>query len=76
MDDSQAQTTQRSGSRALARQTLHWFASLQLAVSLLLGLAAILAVATLLESGIMAPNTPSGMSTKAPGSWPCSVCWP
>ena len=50
MDDSRAQADPSSRLRALAWQTLSWFASLKLAVMLLVGLAAVLAAATLLES--------------------------
>jgi cytochrome c-type biogenesis protein CcsB len=50
MDESQSEASTTPKRRGLAWQTFQWFASLQLAVMLLAGLAAILAVATLLES--------------------------
>ena len=45
MDDSPAQVDPSSRRRVLARQTLSWFASLKLAVLLMVGLAAVLATA-------------------------------
>ena len=50
MDDPQSRAAASSRMRAAAWQTLNWFASLKLAVMLLLGLAAVLAAATLLEA--------------------------
>ncbi len=50
MDDSQSQVSASPGLRTLAWQMLNWFASLKLAVVLLLVLAAVLAAATILES--------------------------
>ena len=50
MDESRAQADPSSQAASPRRQTLTWFASLRLAVMLLVGLAAVLAAATLLES--------------------------
>ena len=50
MVDSRAQVDPNFRLPSLAWQTLTWFASLRLAVMLLVGLAAVLAAATLLES--------------------------
>ncbi len=49
MDETRTQAAPSHTLRALARQTLNWLASLKLAVMLLVGLAAVLAVATFLE---------------------------
>ena len=49
MNESGGQKGASLGLRALAGQTLDWFASLKLAVVLLVALAAVLAAATLLE---------------------------
>ncbi len=49
MNESGAQNGASLGLRALAGRILDWFASLKLAVTLLVGLAAVLAAATLLE---------------------------
>ena len=50
MDDSRAQMSPSHPLRAAVRQTLGWFASPKLAVMLIVGIAAVLAVATVLES--------------------------
>ena len=51
MDESGAQNGASLGLRAFAGRTLDWFASLKLAVTLLVALAAVLAAATFLENG-------------------------